>query len=193
MSYCPSSETNRDEYSRFGYLSRTQGGCFAVYLTLLYLKTVMLTKSKQKLSEIYGRRAQLQDVRVLGLFLFLIIVLLTSWSGVKTIQSNYSLQKQISQLTQENQIQELKNNDLQLQNEYYNTNQYLELSARQNFGLAAPGETELLVPQSVALAQLVPVSNQAPTTTATTLHQPTYQKNFNAWIDFLLHRQTSND
>jgi cell division protein FtsL len=153
----------------------------------------MLTKSKQKLSEIYGRRAQLQDVRVLGLFLFLIIVLLTSWSGVKTIQSNYSLQKQISQLTQENQIQELKNNDLQLQNEYYNTNQYLELSARQNFGLAAPGETELLVPQSVALAQLVPVSNQAPTTTATTLHQPTYQKNFNAWIDFLLHRQTSND
>lgn len=153
----------------------------------------MLTKSKQKLSAIYDRRSQLKDVRVLGLFLFLIIVLLISWSGVKTIQTNYSLQKQISQLTQENQVQQLQNNTLQLQDEYFNTNQYLELSARQNLGLAAPGETELLVPPSVALAQLVQLPSQAVTASSPKVNQSKYAQNFTAWVDFLLHRQSTSN
>jgi cell division protein FtsB len=152
----------------------------------------MTIKIKQKLVEIYNRGSQLRDVRVLGLSLFLIVVLLISWSGCKTIQSNYTLQKQITELTQENKVQQLKNDDLALQNEYLSTNQYLELSTRQNFGLGAPGETELLVPEGVALAQLVPISNTTTSTNATN-HQSGYEKNFHAWIDFFLHRQTTAD
>jgi cell division protein FtsL len=155
------------------------------------MKPTMLAKIKQNVIEIYNMRAQLRDVRLLGLFLFLIIVLLISWSGVKTIQTNYSLQKQIAQLTQENQVQQLQNNDLQLQTEYYNTNQYLELSARENLGLGAPGETELLVPKNVAMAQLAQVASSTTTMSGTNSRQPGYEKNFNAWISFLLHRQGS--
>ena len=139
----------------------------------------------------YSKRAMLRDPRVLGLFLFLVIVLLISWSGVKTIQSNYTLQKQISELTQENQVQQLQNSNMALQNEYFNTNQYLELSARQNFGLGAPGETELLVPKAVALAQLAHLPGQSTVAASANTHQPQFEKNFNAWIDFFLHRQTS--
>ncbi len=94
---------------------------------------------------------RLNDVRFVGQLLFLVIVLLISWSGVKVIQTNYSLQKQISVLKQQNKLQQLQNENLALQNQYYNSNQYLELSARQNFGLAAPGEKEIIVPRQVAL------------------------------------------
>ena len=91
-----------------------------------------------------------QDVKFAGVMLFVLIVLLISWSGVKAIQTNYDLQKQIAAAQQQNQLQALTNTNLQLENQYYNTDTYLDLSARQNFGLAAPGEKEILVPKQVA-------------------------------------------
>jgi cell division protein FtsL len=100
---------------------------------------------------------ELQDIRVAGMVVFGIVVLLISWSGVKSIDTNYQLQKQISELKQENDVANLDNQNLQLQNQYYNSNQYLDLSARQNLGLAAPGETELIVPKDVALKYTVVV------------------------------------
>lgn len=133
---------------------------------------------------------QFHDIRAIGLAIFGIIVLLVSWSGAKAIQTNYDLQKQISQLQQENQVQQLENNNLKLQNEYYNTDQYLELQARQNFGLGLPGETELLVPKSVAMAHTVNLANQTSQSRASS-KQPFYQRNFEAWINFFLHRQSS--
>jgi len=39
---------------------------------------------------------------------FTVIVLLISWSGVKSIQTNYGLQKQISKLQQENDVAKLQ-------------------------------------------------------------------------------------
>jgi hypothetical protein len=78
-----------------------------------------------------------------------------------------------------------------LQNEYLNSNQYLELSARQNFGLAAPGEKEIIVPASVALSYTTSIPTP-PKTVVIDEKQPKYQKNFEAWINFFLHRQSSN-
>lgn len=130
----------------------------------------------------------LQDIRVLGMVTFAIVVLWVSWSGIKTIDENYKLQKQISALQQQNDLQDLRNKNLKLQNDYYNTDQYLELSARQNFGLAKPGETELIVPKAVALAHSVPAPSAARTKAASAL--PKWQHNVQAWVDFFLHRQT---
>ncbi len=104
------------------------------------------------------------------------------------IQSNYALQQQIARLQQENQVQALKNENLKLQNEYLNSDQYLELSARQDLGLGAPGETELLVPKSVALAHIVNVPTASSNIPQPDAHQPFWQKNLQAWIDFYLHR-----
>ncbi|HVU59355.1 MAG TPA: septum formation initiator family protein [Candidatus Saccharimonadales bacterium] len=134
---------------------------------------------------------RLGDVRFAGQIVFVIIVLLVSWSGIKAIDANYSLQKQITALQQQNTVQELENNNLKLQNEYYDSDQYLELSARQNFGLAAPGETELLVPKSVAMSYTVPEPKQAaPAAAATT---PAYLRNLQAWLNFFLHRPQAAD
>ncbi len=129
---------------------------------------------------------RLRDIRFAGQVLFVVIVLLISWSGVKAIQMNYGLEKQIATAKQENDVQRLENNDLKLQNEYYNSKQYLELQARQNFGLAEPGEQEILVPRNVALSYAPKIS--LPTQQPVKVSEPAPQKNIQTWIDFFLHR-----
>jgi cell division protein FtsB len=132
---------------------------------------------------------QLRDIRVLGFAVFGVIVLLVSWSGVKVIETNYDLQKQVSKIQQENQVSELENNNLTLQNQYYNTDQYVELQARRQFGKGLPGEKLVLVPKSVALAHTVDVSRDdvQPGVYKSSGHKPLYQRNFEAWRDFLTH------
>ena len=150
----------------------------------------MLTKIKQYQTTLFSAAASLKDLRVVGLMVFLVIVLLVSWSGVKAIETNYGLQKQISKLQQENAVKKLANQNLKLQNEYYKTPQYLELAARQDFGLAAAGETVLVVPRHVAMANTVDVPK--PSTGAKPAQKEKtsmYERNFNAWLDFLFHRQ----
>jgi cell division protein FtsB len=149
-------------------------------------------KHYQELFKKYAE--QLRDVRVIGVLFFLIVLLLITWSGVKAIDSNYALQKQISQLHQQNTVQQLSNTNLKLQNSYYNSSQYLELAARQDFGLAAPGETVLVVPHNVAIAHTVVLAQD--TTAASkknTAKIPAYQRNFQAWMNFFLHRANAGD
>jgi len=133
----------------------------------------------------------LRDVRNVGLLVFTVIVLLISWSGVKSIQTNYGLQKQISRLTQQNQVSSLENSNLALQNNYLKSAQYLEITARQNLGISAPGETEVLVPNDVALKHTVNPPG-ASAVESDVPKQSAWQQNFQAWIDFFLHRNTNN-
>lgn len=134
---------------------------------------------------------QLRDVRFLGFVVFGVMVLLASWSGVKVIEANFELHKQIAQLDQHNQVQQLINTNLRLQNEYYNTNTYLELTARKQFGKGAPGERLLLVPKSVALARTKQLpSNKSEPSAASPTNMPFYQKNVDAWLNFFFRRSS---
>src|SRR5690606_11096947 len=130
------------------------------------------------------------DVRVLGLIVFCVIVLLVSWSGVRVIETNYELQQQIARMEEETKLLELENANKKLENEYYNTDQYLELQARKQFGKAAPGETVLIVPESVALAHSVDLGlENDEVDQAKKAEKPFYQRNFEAWMSFLFRRK----
>jgi cell division protein FtsB len=144
----------------------------------------------QKLKSLqnHPRIKQFRDVRAIGLLVFLLVALGVSWSGIKAIQRNYDLQKQISQLQQENEVHDLENNNLKLQNQYLKTDQYLELKARQDFGKGRPGEKLVLVPREVALSY-VTVERPKDTTLSAEDRRPFYQRNFEEWVDFFLHRQ----
>ncbi len=132
---------------------------------------------------------QFTDMRFNGFVVFGILVLLVSWSGVSVIEANYDLQKQVSKLEQQNQVSRLENNNLKLQNEYYNSNQYLELTARRQFGKGQPGETLLLVPASVAKNYTVDIPEASKQAAATpTLIKPFWQRNLEAWVSFFTHR-----
>ncbi len=134
----------------------------------------------------------LADVRVLGFALFGVLVLLVSWSGVGVIQTNYDLEKQVSKLAQENQVSVLSNENLKLRNKYYETDDYLELAARRQFGKALPGETLLIVPQNIAMGYTKDLAS-AKSAKPKQLEKPFYQQNFQAWMDFFLHRRSVID
>lgn len=144
----------------------------------------MLEKLKPHQEKLSSFVQAFQDVRAIGLVTFLVIALLITWSGVKVIETNYGLQRSIAQLRQEIEVQKLENRNLELQNEFYGTDEYLELEARKNFGLAAPGETVLVVPKHVALAQITPQKDGDPKKTS----ENQQRSNFDAWIDFFFHR-----
>ena len=147
----------------------------------------MVDKIKTKLKS--PRAKQLLDIRSISLYIFGIIVLSVSWSGAKVIESNYSLQKKIVKLEQENDIKKLQNDNNRLRNKYLETDQFLELSARRQFGLSAPGETVLAVPKSVALSNSKDLTQTVKVSVKSELPpKPKYQANFEAWVDFLLHR-----
>ena len=135
-------------------------------------------------------------MRNIGLYIFALIVLAITWSGVKTVQNNYQLQKQIAELKQQNNVLYLQNGNIALQNQYYQTDQYLELAARQNFGLAAPGETVLLVSRAVAMKYVDPslAAKSNSINTNNLAGGPTgVAKNLEDWRDFLLGRKLFSD
>lgn len=153
----------------------------------------MLTKIKNVYQKTRALGSQLRDIRTIGLLLFLVVVLMVSWSGVRVIDTNYQLQRQIAQLQQENEVQQLQNDNLRLTNAYFDTTQYLELAARENFGLAAPGETVLIVPERVALRYAVDLASESGKQIDAEDKRPAYQRNFQAWMDFFLHRNKPTD
>lgn len=138
---------------------------------------------------------QLADVRNVVLYIFGVLVLAIAWSSARTVQNNYQLQKKISELEQQNRVLSLQNGNTYLQNQFYETEEYLELSARQNLGLAAPGEKVLNVPKSVAMKYVNPAlaDNRDSTAASSIDNRPKYAKNLQAWRDFLLGRKISND
>lgn len=151
-------------------------------------------KAKYWQQKLWVYSDSLRDMRVVGLIVFVVIVLLISWSGVKVIDSNYRLQRQISGLEQQNEIQKLMNRNQKLENAYYESRQYMDISARQNFGLASPGEIVLTVPKQVALKHTVDLPNiEQQETAKARSQQPAYQRNFQAWMNFLLHRPQADD
>jgi cell division protein FtsB len=127
---------------------------------------------------------ELRDIRVVGFVVFAVLVLLVSWSSANVIQSNYELQKKIAKLQQQNTVTDLENQNLKLRNEYLKTDQYLELTARRQFGLAAAGEKLVLVPKEVAMRYVSAEPVEDVNKNVVEQEKPFYQRNFEAWMDF---------
>lgn len=153
-------------------------------------KETFLEQTGTYSKRVYAYILSLRDPRKVGLLVFGVLVMLVTWSGAKAIQTNYTLQRQIYELQKANDVKRLENANIELTNEYYKTSQYLEVTARQNLGLAAAGETVLLVPKDVALAHTVAMPEEE-TATKSTESLPFWQRNFRAWMDFFLNRRSS--
>jgi len=123
----------------------------------------------------------LTDIRVLGQITFVAIVLMISWSGVKAITRNHELQKEVDILEQEVAISDLENQNLALQNEYLETDEYLDVAARESLGKAARGEKIYVVPNDIAM-KYVPNFEEIP---QEEVPKPkSSQGNIQDWIDF---------
>jgi len=90
------------------------------------------------------------NTKNLGLYVVLLIGLSVTWSTIKTIQKNYSLQRQIVTLQQSVAVQAQMNKNETLLINYYSSDSYLSLEARKYFNKALPGEKLILVPTAVS-------------------------------------------
>ena len=84
------------------------------------------------------------------LILAFLITMSWAWGTVEAIQRNFALQQEVDTLKQQNALAELQNQTLEFQRSYYNTNEFLELSAREHLGKALPGEKVLILPPNTA-------------------------------------------
>lgn len=70
------------------------------------------------------------------------------WGTVQTLQKNFTYQQQVDALTQNVELERLRNENLEFQQQYFRSEEFLELSARQRLGKAAPGEKLIILPDS---------------------------------------------
>ncbi|HXH27138.1 MAG TPA: hypothetical protein VNG90_04525 [Candidatus Acidoferrum sp.] len=112
------------------------------------------------------------------LFVALLITANWVWGTVVALQNNFLLQEQVDTLIQQNSYYALQNQTLQLQQNYYKTNEYVELAARTWLGKASPGEKVLILPPNT-------VSDTVPDSTKPTTTPLAKRSNFEQWMYFL--------
>ncbi len=96
---------------------------------------------------------------------------------IKTVQTNYLLQRQITDLN--GKISQLQSDKAELgyKIQYYQTDAYKEKEARSKLGLQAPGESVIILPHKDESSKKPVETKSIPRKT-----------NFQQWVDFILGR-----
>ncbi len=102
------------------------------------------------------------------------------WGSLGVMQRNYGLQKEVDQKRRQLELAELQKDSLELQQRYYQTNEYKELAARESLGLVMPGEKLLILPKNSEAAKKA----DAPTVALTAPAQES-TSNLEQWLNFL--------
>lgn len=118
-----------------------------------------------------------------ALVLGLLIAVSWVWGTVGTLNRNFQLQQEVDQLDAQIELAKLQNQNLSYQKNYYNTTEYLELSARELLGKVVPGEHLVILPDS---------SNIKDTTTAPPAKTTEKPSNFSQWMEFLFGKKQSS-
>lgn len=112
-----------------------------------------------------------------ALALGLLIAVSWVWGTVGTLNRNFQLQQQVDLLDQQTELAKLQNQNLAYQKNYYNSSEYLELSAREILGKVAPGERVILLPDSSGITDTLETTPQVSVSV-------TKQSNFKQWMQF---------
>ncbi len=105
------------------------------------------------------------------------------WNTISAIEKNFSLQTRVDNLGSEVELLALENENLSLNNEYYKTDSFLELAARDTLNLVASGENVLVLPDYDDLKQA------AEQQTAAVAAEAAEVSNTDRWLYFLFRRQ----
>ena len=139
------------------------------------------------------RRKNLEEIFTLNTLLYavaLVIALSLSWNTIKVIERNYSLEQEVDSLEEEVAILQLENQNLKFNIEYFKTDDYLEVAAKEEFNKRAPGEHVAVFEKDEFQPTQTSLTQQA-TTRQGDEQAPDYQENFNAWWDFLFGPRSS--
>ena len=112
------------------------------------------------------------------LIVAMVIVVASIWNTMLTLQRNFVLQQKVNTLEQEIKLTQLEVDTLRLQQQYLQSAEYQELTARAKLGKASPGE------KVVNLPPLPKVETEPDVLTPTLDESPNFQK----WMRFFFGR-----
>ena len=69
-----------------------------------------------------------------------------AWGSVTVMERNYTLQRELDAKKRELTLVELQTELLRYEQQYYKSDEYKDLSAREHLRLASPGEKVLILP-----------------------------------------------
>lgn len=108
-----------------------------------------------------------------------ILVLSWTWTTVGAISKNHGLEQKINDARLEADVLELQNENLRLEQAYFQTDEYLELQARRLLNKALPGEHLVILPKTTIEENPVVEDETTPE-----------RSNFEQWMEFLFGRKT---
>ena len=120
----------------------------------------------------------------------LIIAASWAWGTITQMQTNFAAQKAVDDQRRELQLTELEVATLEYQQNYYKSDEYKDLAARTNLGLAAPGEKVLVLPPNSPAAIDQDTSDEQRELIQT--RQTITGTNFEQWIKFLTGQSAQN-
>ena len=113
----------------------------------------------------------------------LVIAASFAWGAIFTMETNFTAQKAVEDLKREQQVTQLEVDMLKFKQNYYKTDEYKDLAARESLGLASPGEKVLMLPPNSDAVKRLDDREAGQTTSmvATTASM----SNFEQWMSLL--------
>lgn len=139
----------------------------------------MPEKSLKKI--IYNARHKYANINTFVILVAFLIAAGWVWGSLGVMQRNYLLQKEVDHKKRQLQLAELQKESLELQNRYYQTNEYKELALRESQGLVMPGEKVLILPENSESVKESDSSKGSITSSGEALGESNLQQ----WMNFL--------
>jgi hypothetical protein len=102
------------------------------------------------------------------------------WGSLGVMQRNYTLQKELDDKSRQLIVAQLDTENAQLEQRYYQTDEYKELAVRERLGLVTPGESVLILPPNSETAK-----DADKVVSVASLTQTVPVSNFGQWMNFL--------
>ncbi len=110
--------------------------------------------AKSKVSNVVSKLSVLRSLatpEVIGALVVAVTIIAVMINTTDVILKNYKLEREVKVAEQKVAIAQLEVDSQRLQNQYYQTDAYLEIAARKQQSKGLPGERLVIVPKAVAL------------------------------------------
>lgn len=149
----------------------------------------MQNKQRQLKRLVYHVRHEYVTLNNMVLAVAAVIAISWAWASVEAVQRNYELQREINDKKQQATLVELQADNLQFEQKYYQSTEYLTLEAKRRLGLAEPGEKVLILPPNSAAVEAESKKEDTSSIVATNAPAP---PPLQQWLDFLFGAKPKN-
>lgn len=115
------------------------------------------------------------------------VVVGLSWaySSVQAIQRNYQLQREVANKQRQTTLLKLEGDNLEFEQHYYQSSEYLALEAKRRLGLAEQGEKLLILPPNTKAIIDSDTAEADRSSRVASAQQASTPSNYDQWLEFL--------